>query len=102
MVDLKQVKPVPVPAGQTLFLWTIDAQGRATPVGPVPSGPFVQAPLADVAEKVFASAVELGVTLEAVGSSPSADAPARTWVFRGLCGKVWRVPPAAAPKPAAG
>jgi anti-sigma-K factor RskA len=111
VVDLKQVKPVAVPAGQTLFLWTIDAQGRTTPVGPVPSGPFVQAPLADVAEKVFASAVELGVTLETVGSLPdatSANSPGAAnaamsgrWVFRGLCGKVWRVPPAA-PKPVAG
>jgi anti-sigma-K factor RskA len=111
VVDLKQVKPVAVPAGQTLFLWTIDAQGRTTPVGPVPSGPFVQAPLADVAEKVFASAVELGVTLEATGSRPdatSASSPGAAnaamssrWVFRGLCGKVWRVPPAA-PKPTTG
>lgn len=102
VVDLKQVTPVSVPTGQTLFLWVIDAQGRTTPVGPVPSGPFVQAPLADVAEKVFASAVELGVTLESVGSSPTVpNTPGDAWVFRGLCGKVWRVPPAA-PKPGAG
>jgi anti-sigma-K factor RskA len=91
VVDLKQVSPVTPPAGQTLFLWTIDAAGRATPVGPVPHGPFVQAPLADTAEKVFRTAAELGVTLETTGSTPTS--PSGPWVYRGLCGKVWRVPP---------
>ena len=91
VVDLKQVSPVTPPAGQTLFLWTIDAAGRATPVGPVPHGPFVQAPLSDTAEKVFRTAAELGVTLEATGSTPAS--PSGPWVYRGLCGKVWRVPP---------
>jgi anti-sigma-K factor RskA len=95
-VDLKQVSPMQPPAGQTLFLWTLDAQGQARPVGPIPAGAFVQAPLPDTAEKVFAQAVELGVTLEAVGSQPSA--PGGPWVYRGLCGKVWRAPP---PAPAA-
>lgn len=90
VVDLKQVSPLTPPAGQTLFLWTIDAAGRVAPVGPVPHGPFVQAPLADTAEQVFRTAAELGVTLEPTGSSPAA--PSGPWVYRGLCGKVWRVP----------
>lgn len=90
-VDLKQVSPLQPPAGQTLFLWTLDAQGQARPVGPIPAGAFVQAALPDTAEKVFAQAVELGVTLEPVGSQPSA--PGGAWVYRGLCGKVWRAPP---------
>lgn len=93
-VDLKQVVPVVPPPGQTLFLWTLDADGVTRPVGPVPHGPFVQAPLADTAETVFRQAVELGVTLEPVGRTPSAPS---AWVYRGLCGKVWRVPPAAPP-----
>lgn len=92
-VDLKQVSPLQPPAGQTLFLWTLDAQGQARPVGPIPAGAFVQAPLADTAEKVFAQAVELGVTLEVAGSQPTA--PGGPWVYRGLCGKVWRAPPPA-------
>ena len=93
-VDLKQVTPVQPGPGQTLFLWTLDAKGQARPVGAIPAGAFVQAPLADVAEKVFAQAVELGVTLEAVGSAPAT--PSGPWVYRGLCGKVWRAPPPAA------
>ncbi len=93
-VDLKQVTPVLPAPGQTLFLWTLDAQGQARPVGAIAAGAFVRAPLPDVAEKVFAQAVELGVTLEAVGAAPSA--PSSPWVYRGLCGKVWRAPPAAA------
>lgn len=95
VVDLKQVSPVAPPPGQTLFLWVIDAQGQAMPVGPVGHGPFVRVPLPDTAESVFSKAVELGVTLEASGSSPAA--PSAGWVYRGLCGKVWRVPPAAKP-----
>ena len=76
-VDLKQVSPLQPPAGQTLFLWTLDAQGQARPVGPIPAGAFVQAPLADTAEKVFAQAVELGVTLEVAGSHGSSSSRLR-------------------------
>ena len=98
-VDLKQVTRVEPGPGQTLFLWTIDAQGQVRPVSAIPAGAFVQAPLADTAEKVFATAVELGVTLEAIGSAPLK--PAGPWVYRGLCGKVWRAPPPSSPTPAA-
>lgn len=89
-VDLKQVAPITPPEGRTLFLWTIDARGQATPVGPIPHGAFVQAPLNDTAENVFRTAVELGVTLEPIGATPAQ--PGGPWVVRGLCGKVWRVP----------
>lgn len=92
-VDLKQLSPLLPPPGQTLFLWRIDAQGRATPIGAIPAGPFTQATLPDTAEKVFAEAVELGVTLEAAGAAP---AEPQAWVYRGLCGKVWPPPPAGA------
>jgi anti-sigma-K factor RskA len=95
VVDLKQVSPVVPPTGQTLFLWTLDGQGRAAPVGPVPAGPFVHVPLPEPAETLFSQAVELGVTLETQGNSPSM--PSAGWVYRGLCGKVWRVPPAKTP-----
>jgi anti-sigma-K factor RskA len=94
-VDLKQLSPVVPPPGQTLFLWVIDAQGRASPVGPVGHGAFVRVPLPDVAENIFSKAVELGVTLQTTGSAPAA--PTEGWVYRGLCGKVWRVPPPAKP-----
>lgn len=90
VVDLEQVSPVTPAPGQTLYLWTIDGQGAATGVGPIPHGPFVQAPLADTAENLFRTAVELGVTLEAAGIVPVQ--PAGEWVYRGLCGKVWRAP----------
>jgi len=89
-VDLKQVAPITPPEGRTLYLWTIDAAGQAQPVGPIPHGAFVQAPLADTAENVFRTAVELGVTMEPVGATPAQ--PGGPWVVRGLCGKVWRVP----------
>ncbi|MBL8304067.1 MAG: anti-sigma factor [Ideonella sp.] len=92
VVDLKRVAPAPVPADRTLFLWVLDGQGRATPVGEVPEGPFVRVKLGAPAEQVFAQAVELGLSLEPRGSRPAT--PGGAYVYRGLCGKLWRVPPA--------
>lgn len=92
VVDLKRVAAVAVPADRTLYLWLIDAQGVATPVGEVPDGPFVRVKLGAPSEQVFAKAVELGLTLEPRGSRPAS--PAAPYVYRGLCGKLWRVPPA--------
>lgn len=92
VVDLKRVAPVPVPTDRTLFLWVIDARGVATPVGEVPDGPFVRVKLGAPSEQVFAQAVELGLTIEPRGSRPVT--PATPYVYRGLCGKLWRVPPA--------
>ena len=93
-VDLKVIQPVPVPAGSVLFLWTIDAAGQARPVGPLPAlpaGGFVSMALAQPAEAVFFTAVELAVSVEAAGSQPVvASGP---FVYRGLCGKLWRVKP---------
>ena len=89
-MDLKQVQPAKVPAGQTLFLWTIDAAGVAAAVGPLPTGAFTQAALDRPADEIFAKAVELGVSLEAAGSRPVQ--PSQPYVYRGLCGKLWRVP----------
>jgi anti-sigma-K factor RskA len=86
--DLKQMVQVPVPEGRTLFMWTLDAAGVATPVGPIPQGPFVRAPLPKPAEELFLQAVELGITFEATGSTPAA--PSGAYVYRGLCGKLWR------------
>jgi len=94
VLDVKQVQAVPVPAGQTLFLWTLDAQGRAQPIGALKPAPFSRVALQRPAEDLFAQAVELGVTLEASGSTPNAPSAAG-FVYRGLCGKLWRVPPAA-------
>jgi anti-sigma-K factor RskA len=87
-VDLKQMIQVQVPAGQTLFMWTLDANGAATPVGPIPQGAFVRANLPKPAEDLFLQAVELGITFEAAGSTPTA--PSGAYVYRGLCGKLWR------------
>jgi anti-sigma-K factor RskA len=86
VMDLKQVQPVPVSAGQTLYLWAIEAEGRARPIGPVPQGKFVQVPLAQTSEQLFGSTVELALTVE-----PSAAAragPCGPFVYRGLCGKL--------------
>ncbi len=96
VMDIKQVTPVPVPAGQTLFVWVIEASGALRPIGPVPAGSFVQVALPQPADALFKTAVELGVSLEAPGSTPSA--PSGAFVYRGLCGKLWRVPTAPAAK----
>jgi len=88
-VDVKQVTATDVPAGSTLYLWRIDAAGAVSPIGPLPSGKYVRAALSEPAEKVFFTAVELAVSIEPVGTSPSV--PGQAFVYRGLCGKLWKV-----------
>lgn len=90
VMDVKQVKAVPVPSGQTFFLWAIDRDGTTWPIGPVPQGSFVQVSLAQPSDKLFATATELAVSIEAAGSAPAQ--PGSAFVYRGLCGKLWRVP----------
>lgn len=87
-VDIKQLAPVDVPAGKTLFLWRIDKAGVVTPVGPLPEGKFTHIELDAPAEKVFFPAVELAVSVEVAGARP--EAPSTPFVYRGLCGKLWR------------
>ena len=87
-VDIKQLTPVEVPAGKTLFLWRIDKAGAVAPVGPLPQGRFTHIELDAPAEKVFFPAVELAVSVEAAGARP--EAPTTPFVYRGLCGKLWR------------
>lgn len=87
-VDIKQVTPVAVPAGHTLYLWRIDKAGAVAPVGPLPEGKFTHLALDGPAEQVFFPAVELAVSLERAGVRP--EAPSLPYVYRGLCGKLWR------------
>jgi anti-sigma-K factor RskA len=90
VMDLKQVQPVTVRAGHTLFLWVVEADGKTRPIGPVPQGRFVQVPLAQTSEQLFAKAAELAVSIEAETAVPLL--PSGPYVYRGLCGKLWRVP----------
>ena len=90
-MDVKQVQPVAVAAGRTLFLWAITANGAVQAIGPVPQGSFVQVPLPETSEVLFANARELALTVEPAGSTPAT--PGGAYVYRGLCGKLWRVKP---------
>lgn len=94
-VDLKQLATVTPPAGQTLYLWTLDKAGQARPVGPIPGGAFVSVELPASAETIFADAIELAVSTEALDTRPTSPSggPA-AFVYRGLCGKLWVPPPA--------
>lgn len=89
VLDLKRVRPVAVPEGSTLFLWTIDAAGVARPVGPAPNGDFASVALPKTSEEMFSAAAELALSIEPVGSQPAA--PSGPYVYRGLCGKLWKV-----------
>lgn len=91
VVDLKVVTPVPVPAGHRLHLWRIDKTGSATSLGALPvttQDKFFHLRLSEPAEKAFFSAVELAVSIESGAHSPAA--PTQPFVYRGLCGKVWK------------
>lgn len=89
-LEIKTLAPVEVPAGQTLVLWRIDAQGQVAAIGPVPKGKdkVYRVPLPTEAETLFFPAVALGLSLEAQGAQPSA--PSGPYVYQGLCGKLWR------------
>ena len=91
VMDVKQVQPVPLEAGRTLYLWAIDADGATRPIGPVPQGSFVQVALAQTSETLFARAVELALSVESETAAPLL--PNGPYVYRGLCGKLWRLPP---------
>jgi len=96
-VDLKQLSSTPIGADKTLFLWSIDKNGTVHAIGPIPNGNFATAPLPLIAETLFFSAEQLGVSVEHRGSN--IDRPSGSWVYLGLCGKLWK-PPVAAVAPA--
>lgn len=87
-VDIKQMTPVAVPPGMRLYLWRIDAEGKAMPLGPLPTGKWTRMPLPEPAEKIFFPAVELAVSVEGADDTP--QAPRLPFVYRGLCGKLWK------------
>jgi len=88
VVDVKQVTAVEVPEGQTLYLWRIDKAGAIAAVGALPKGKFTHLTLGEPAEKLFFTAVELAVSIEPSGTTPVV--PSQRFVYRGLCGKLWR------------
>ncbi len=87
-VDVKQIAAVVVPDGRVLHLWRIDKNQQATWLGPIPQEKFAQIALQDTADKVFFTAVELAVSIEQSGSTPAQ--PTQPFVYRGLCGKIWK------------
>jgi anti-sigma-K factor RskA len=91
VVDLKVVTPVPVPAGHHLHLWRIDKDGVPTALGVLPAaipGNILHMSLSQPAEDAFFPAVELAVSIEPDARPPGQ--PAQPFVYRGLCGKVWK------------
>ena len=91
VVDLKVVTPVPVPVGHHLHLWRIDKDGVPAALGPLPAaipGKILHINLSQPAEEAFFPAVELAVSVESDGPFPIQ--PTSPFVYRGLCGKVWK------------
>jgi anti-sigma-K factor RskA len=89
VMDIKQIQPAAVLPGQALFLWVIESDGTTRAIGAVPQGRFVQVTLPKTSEQLFAKATELAVSIEPAGVAPAA--PTQPFVYRGLCGKLWRV-----------
>lgn len=87
-IEIKQVTAIALTDAQELHLWRIDKAGQLTPIGPIPSAKFARVPLPEPAEKLFFTAVELAVSIEAKGSRP--DRPSQPFAYRGLCGKLWQ------------
>lgn len=89
-LDIKQLLAVSVSPEETLYLWTIDKDGKVQGIGPVPSGKFVSVALPQESEKLFFTAVELAVSVEPKNGQPKQ--PGGAFVYRGLCGKLWKLP----------
>jgi anti-sigma-K factor RskA len=87
-VDVKQLQAVEIAPGQVLYLWGIHKSGAARPIAPLPNQKFATATLPDTSERLFADIVELAVSAEPIGQTPSQ--PSGAFLFRGLCGKFWR------------
>lgn len=90
VMDVKRVLPVPIAEGSTLFLWVIEGKDKTRPIGAIPPGAFVNVALPQTSEKLFAAATELAVSIEPINTAPLQ--PSGAFVYRGLCGKLWRVP----------
>ena len=89
VMDVKQVNAVPVPSGQTLFLWAIEADGQTRPIGPVPQAASSRCHSLSLRE-ALRQRHQLALSIEAEFAAPLR--PSGPFVYRGLCGKLWRVP----------
>ncbi len=87
-IEIKQVTAVALTDTQEFHLWRIDKEGRLTSIGPIPNAKFARVSLPEPAEKLFFTAVELAVSIEAKGSQPAS--PSQPFAYRGLCGKLWQ------------
>jgi anti-sigma-K factor RskA len=88
VLDTRLPVPVAMPDGSMLFLWAIEPSGAVSPVGPVPPQASGRSPRSDRAASVFATVVGFGVTVERSGEVP--QSPAGAFVYRGVCGRLWR------------
>ncbi len=88
LVELQQASIATLPAAHTLYLWRIDKTGQVAPVAAIPNEKWGKITLAEPAEAVFFSAVELAVSIEPAGSAPTK--PSQAFIYRGLCGKFWK------------
>ncbi len=87
-VDVKQLQAIEIAPDQVLYLWGIDKSGVARPVTTLPNQKFATATLPDTSERLFADIIELAVSAEPAGQTPTQ--PSGAFLFRGLCGKFWR------------
>ena len=88
IVELQQASIAVLPAAHTLYLWRIDKAGQVTPVAAITNEKWSKITLAEPAEAVFFSAVELAVSIEPAVNAPSK--PSQAFIYRGLCGKFWK------------
>lgn len=89
VLSVKQLKPIPLQANETLTLWALPKNGPAFAVGPLPNAQKGQITLNDSAEKLFAQVARLVVT-KTVNSAATANPPnAENTLLTGHCAKFW-------------
>lgn len=87
-VDIKVLRPVTIPAGQTLQLWALFKDASPVPIGTIPGSGKSQITMRYSSEDLLAKATELAVSIEPPSSAPPTQ-PTGPFILQGPCAKFW-------------
>jgi len=87
-VDIKVLRPITIPAGQTLQLWALFKDASPVAIGTIPGQGKSQITMRYSSEDLLAKATELAVSIEPP-SSAAPQQPTGPFILQGPCAKFW-------------
>lgn len=87
-VDIKVLRPVTIPTGQTLQLWALFKDASPVPIGTIPGTGKSQITMRYSSEDLLAKATELAVSIEPPSAAPPTQ-PTGPFILQGPCAKFW-------------